>query len=198
MRDTTWLALTLAAVLCLSAAGDVLADKQEERIARLIEQLGEPDFDKQEEARRQLEKIGEPAETALVAAAGKHADVTIRAKAQVLLTRIYAARVNRLIEKLGDERIKERDAADKELQRLVLAHLRQRGDKDRQAKVEVRLQGEAVKKALIKAGQAAADLEIRKRATLTLHAAYAVRAAELIPLLGDEDFEKRENASREL
>jgi WD40 repeat protein len=57
-------------------------------IAKLIEQLGDDDFDKREDASRRLEKIGEPALEALRDAAETHSDTEVRCRATVLVRRI--------------------------------------------------------------------------------------------------------------
>ena len=97
IRAMTWLVLTAACVPCLAAAQRAYADHQAERIARLIDQLGADDLDQQADAQRQLEKFGEPAQSALLAAMDKHEDITVRAKAQSVFTRIYTAKANLLV-----------------------------------------------------------------------------------------------------
>jgi WD40 repeat protein len=82
---------TLAAVVLASlvvASGSYGQDAPGAGIDRLIERLGDDDFDNREDASRQLEKIGEPALEALRQAARTHADAEVRCRASKLVRHI--------------------------------------------------------------------------------------------------------------
>src|SRR5262245_31069946 len=79
-------------------------DEQEERIARLIKQLGHDEFAKREAASEELEAIGAPALPALrkAAASGPDAETRSRAEqiAQAIAGRLLAVTARKEIERL--------------------------------------------------------------------------------------------------
>jgi HEAT repeat protein len=132
----------MCAVVSGAAEEDGRKGKQAERIKRLIEQLGDEEFDKREAAHKQLAKIGAPAAYAVYKAAKNHPDLEVRHRAGKLLGPVFAPIVARLIEQLGDETFDKREAAQKELVAI----------------------GAVALPALRKASAGARDLEIRHRA----------------------------------
>ena len=60
---------------------------QDQKIAELIEKLGDDSYDVREEAQKSLEKIGEPARNALVKAR-RHTDLEVRNRARKTLAAI--------------------------------------------------------------------------------------------------------------
>lgn len=215
VRESTCIVLTLACVLFVGAPGQARADNQAERIARLIEQLGDSDFDKQNDAQRQLEKVGEPAQSALLAAMDRHEDITVRAKAQLVFTRICTARAARLVARLGADNAKAREAAEKELRQVLQAGKDERV-KGKNGRFEVLLLADKAKRALLQAEREDSNPEVRERAMLivlgvkpvellkatSLAVAEAIhpdnRVSALIEQLGAEDFDVRERASKAL
>lgn len=79
MRTT---ALLLIGLVCWSALPSAFAAEADD-IARLIEQLGDSDLTKRQEAIRLLEKVGEPAVGPLRKAAKSHTDPDVRLRAAV-------------------------------------------------------------------------------------------------------------------
>src|SRR5262245_61750472 len=79
MRTT---ALLLIGLVCWAALPPVHAGEADD-IARLIEQLGDGDLEKRQEAIRLLEKIGDPALGPLRRVAKAHADPDVRLRAAV-------------------------------------------------------------------------------------------------------------------
>jgi hypothetical protein len=78
------------ALVCVTAALALAAGPGKEaksrRVARLVEQLGDDDFDKREAASKELERVGEPAVDALRKAASA-ADLEVRRRARALLVK---------------------------------------------------------------------------------------------------------------
>jgi WD40 repeat protein len=84
------LPLCLAATLAVPRPGPAADDDKE--IARLIEQLGNDDVGKRQEAAKKLEALGEPALAALRRASEKHPDVDVRLRAGVVARAIEGER----------------------------------------------------------------------------------------------------------
>src|SRR5262245_4676323 len=83
----------LAAMLTLVSGSQIDArpnsqDVSPEVLKKLIEQLGDDNFDKRQEASQRLEKIGKPALTALKQAAQEHADPEVKSRAADLVRHI--------------------------------------------------------------------------------------------------------------
>src|SRR5688500_18803967 len=121
VHGAAYLLLTLAAIPCQGLAGEGPAAKaQRARIAAVIEPLGDLDLDKQNDPQQQLARLGEGPRAALLEAIEKHEDAEVRRQARVTLHRINAEKVNRLVKRLtSDQEAKERQAAEKELSRIV-------------------------------------------------------------------------------
>src|SRR4051812_663471 len=75
-------------------------DAQQERIPRLLEQLGDDDPAARDRAERALRRVGEPALDALLKAL-KDQDLEVRLRAGRLLPPACAARAQRLVADLG-------------------------------------------------------------------------------------------------
>jgi HEAT repeat protein len=131
MPRQDWPALRLARFVlgCLlislgaAAAAPVPPPKPDARIAtiaRLIEQLGDEKAARRDAAREELEKIGAPAAKALTRAMTHHTDLDVRDRARRVLGRIYATRIAALIDQLGAEEFKAREAANRQLRKIGL------------------------------------------------------------------------------
>ncbi len=86
MRACAFLGMVVGVVLTAEAGslrGDPGKETEPERIARLIKQLGDDDFEKREAASKELDAIGEPALDALRKAASDD-DAEIRRRAEQL------------------------------------------------------------------------------------------------------------------
>jgi HEAT repeat protein len=162
--------LCVSALLVLPAAAD--EESSSKRIAALIEKLGDEEFMVRDQARKDLEKIGEPAWDALVQARAKHSDLEVRLQARRVLTVILDVRLPRLIKELGD---KKRQDASKELSKLLDAP----GETAQQ---------ETTKAALVVAMKRHKDAVVRMAATDVLRRGYAERIKKLIEQLGDDAF----------
>src|SRR4051812_44433124 len=94
--------LLALAVAPADAANDGPPKAQKARIASLIEQLGDLDLDKQNDAQQQLARLAETARPALLEAMSEHADEEVRRQARVTLARINATGSDRLVKQLAD------------------------------------------------------------------------------------------------
>ena len=92
------------------APSDAAAQDTDAKIAKLIEQLGDADFDKREAAQKELKKIGEPARTALTKAL-KNDDPEIAYRASQALTWLNLAHVTLEITDTAGNPIADRKAA---------------------------------------------------------------------------------------
>jgi HEAT repeat protein len=192
MRDrehvSGWLAL---AIVCFFVSGGVQAQggPLQARVTRLIEQLGDTDFDKQDDARQQLEKIGELAREHLLVAMEKNADREVREQVRSVLKRINAAKVSGLIKQLGDDSAKVRQAAEKELGKMIA----------RDSTTDEAMQYEAARERLARVMSKHPDKEIRACASRILdNEVVPKRIRESIKQLGSDDEEKRKVAERYL
>jgi uncharacterized protein (TIGR03067 family) len=75
-------------------------ETENDRITRLIQQLGDEDYAKREEASQELEAIGRPALAELRKAAGSSADAEIRWRAKLLVAPVTAATAKAELAKL--------------------------------------------------------------------------------------------------
>jgi HEAT repeat protein len=133
----------LTVLIALPSVGVARQQTQNQKIAELIEKLGDDSYDVREEAQKKLEKIGEPARVALVKATKTHTDLEVRKRARKALEKQIAE----LIEKLGDDSYEVREETQKKLEKI----------------------GEPARDALVKAKRHT-DLEVRNRARRTLAA----------------------------
>jgi WD40 repeat protein len=83
----------LAALLALADSGQIGAHPDSQNVSpdvlkKLIEQLGDDDFHKREEASQRLGKIGQPALAALKRAVQEHPDAEVRSRAADLVRRM--------------------------------------------------------------------------------------------------------------
>jgi hypothetical protein len=86
---TTWLPRWIALlVLALSFFPVAAAAPDDAKIARLVKQLGDDEFDQREAATEALNKVGKPALTALRKAATESGDAEVRSRATGLLLAI--------------------------------------------------------------------------------------------------------------
>src|SRR4051812_30713329 len=104
----------LALAAALASAAFAREETEQQRIARLVEQLGDDSFDRRNEAEEQLKTIGEPALPALLKAAGDQ-DLEMRRRACRLLPLVCTARAKRLIDDLTSKDEGRRESAAKEL-----------------------------------------------------------------------------------
>jgi hypothetical protein len=91
MRANTWLCAAVGVAIAVGSpvrAGNPETDVSAARIAELIAQLGDDDFDKREAASAALAKFGEPALAALLKAAGASEDAEVRLRAVSLIETI--------------------------------------------------------------------------------------------------------------
>jgi hypothetical protein len=160
----------VSALLLLPAAAEEEASSK--RVAALIEKLGDEEFTVRDQARKDLEKIGEPAWDALARAREKHDDLEVRLQARRILAVILEARLPRLIEELSD---RKKQTAAKELLKLLDAP----GEPT---------QHETTKAALVSAVKNHKDTWVRQAATDVQRRECAVRIKRLIEQLGDDAF----------
>jgi hypothetical protein len=100
MRHNIFVGAVIAVVLTTPAGtlrGEPDKETEAQRIARLIQQLGDDEFEKREAASQALEAIGEPARAALRKAAASSDDAEVQKRAEKV---IAALRVR--AEKRGD------------------------------------------------------------------------------------------------
>jgi uncharacterized protein (TIGR03067 family) len=93
MRACLFLGVVVG-ILLIAQAATLAADsgkkKEAEKIDRLIEQLGDDDFEKREAASNELDSIGEPAASALRKAVASSQDAEIRRRAETIIGAIAA------------------------------------------------------------------------------------------------------------
>jgi uncharacterized protein (TIGR03067 family) len=93
MRACAFVAMVVA-ILLTAEAGTPRAGAgtgtQSERIARLIQQLGDDDFAQRDAASKELDAIGEPAVAALRQVAASSADAEIRRRAEIIVRNVLA------------------------------------------------------------------------------------------------------------
>jgi hypothetical protein len=171
------------ALLCVTPLPAAEQQPSAKRIAALIEKLGDDSFEAREEARKQLEKIGEPAWDALAKARQTHDDLEVRRQARRLLAGMLQPRLGRLIDELGEP--KKRDAAAKQLKSMLEAD-------------DERAEQQASKAALAAAMRQHKQADVRKAATDLLRRAYAERMKRVIEQMSDEAFAQERDPFFEL
>lgn len=176
--------LCLAFALFALAAAPARQEKQAERIARLIAELGDDEQATRDNAEEHLKKLGEPALDALLKAV-KHQDLEIRRRAARLLLPVCEAKAKRLVEDLGGKTMDVRFAAEKELKKL----LDPKGEK---------YQREAARATLMAAMKGHQNDTIRREAEDVLTRFYAPHVEKLIKDLADDEFDVRAGAEKEL
>jgi len=178
-------ALALAVAVALPPAASARQEEtQQDRIARLVEQLGDDSFDARNAAEKEIEKIGEPALPALLKAVG-HEDLETRHRACRVLPVVCTAKAKRLIDDLASKNERKRESAEKELTAAL----------DEKAE---RFQREAAGGALVWTMKNHRDAAVRQRAEDVLAGAWATAIKRLIEQLADDEFEKRARAEEVL
>jgi hypothetical protein len=175
-------ALAVAAVLPLAAAAPRQAER--ERVARLVEQLGDDEPDVRDGAEDELKALGEPALGALLKAS-RHTDAEVRRRARRLLPAVSESKAKRLLADLGSKQKDVREAAFRDLTALL------KWDAEK-------FQRDAAKKVLTAARKGHRDAAVREQVTELLAVISDSRIAKLIEQLGDDSWDGRAAAELEL
>src|SRR5437870_4855584 len=88
LADWCNVGMMFAAAFALVAAAPPQGDPQQKRVAELIDKLGDDDFDRREEAQKELRRIGKPGVKQLARAFSTAGDLEIRKRAGKLLNEL--------------------------------------------------------------------------------------------------------------